>query len=176
MNTPKQVVFRPLGLALAVAAGFILFGIFPILKSYISWRLNRGIESNGVVVGASIPFDGFTYLGTGLGIVVFVLAFFAWRGKPPQVRFVFQGAVLLSVLLVILETLFRLNTNSGADALFTNSGGDTINAIFRTQVPLQILTAIYIIWYCNRAPARAFYRQETLLSWQELNQRREHSP
>ncbi len=151
----SQRVFRPLGLTLAIIAAVILFGIWPLVKFYVTWRLNAGQfgGDNLMLAGSTTPFDGFTYLSAILGIVVIVSAGFAWRGRLPWIRFVFQGATLLTVTVLIAEAIARTQTTNADDVL---------RDVLRCQLPVQAFIALYIVWYNNRAPARAFYRQTPL--------------
>ncbi len=166
MRPPSPIrVFRPLGLTLAIITGAILFGFFPLLKAYIAWRWNRGFEEDGAILGATIPYDNFTLLTGTLGCLVLLSACFAWWGKPPQIRFVYQGAVLITSFSLIAETITRMQTAyNPATAIYPLE--DTIQQALQCQVPFQILLTLYIIWYCNRAPARAFYQQKPLTKWQ----------
>lgn len=167
----SQRVRRPLGLQLAIVSAIILFSGWTLVKFYIAYRLNRGVQDEqGIIFGTTLPYDWLTQLSALLGVIVLISALFAWWGKPPQIRFVFQGAVLLTAILLIAETIYRLQP-SDEPSLSIVSGEDAMKDALRCQIPLQILTALYIIWYCNRAPARAFYRQEPLRQLSE-----EHSP
>lgn len=151
-------VYRPLGLTIAIFAGVVLFGLWPVTKLYVAWRLNAGFEDDGVIMGGSIPFDTLMIVTGIMGGVVIVTALFAWLGRPRQIRFIFQFAVLATGLCLISETLYRISQET--KTLTATSGDQVLQNILLCQLPLQILMTVYIIWYCNRAPARAFYRQE----------------
>jgi hypothetical protein len=140
-----------------------------MVKFYFTWRLNDStsaeVSKQGLVqLGATLPFDALTYFTGLLGGFVLLTALLAWRGRPPQSRFVFQALVLLTCLSLIGETLYRLRESTAA--LDTSLDGP-VYAALRCQIPFQILLSLYIIWYCNRAPARAFYRQEPLASFKK---------
>lgn len=162
MNSQKRV-YRPFGLTLAIIMGIVLFAAFPLLKLYFAWRLDDCSNDAGFDCGITgFSLDSWNWAGGILGAIVLISAIFAWIGKPPQIRFIFQGAVLITGLEIILEAIAR---SSGGSA--SSSAAEMMRNILRCQVPFQILLALYIIWYCNRAPARAFYRQEPLRSWQD---------
>ena len=160
-------VRRPFGLTLAIIMAIMLFGIWPLMKLYFAWDLSSGVNDSGFAWGNdTFAFDTANKVVGLLGAAVIVSAIFAWYGKPPQVRFVFQALVLITGIALIIETAMR----AAPGDVFADSASAALADVLRCQVPIQILTALYIIWYCNRAPARAFYRQEPLRSWQESNQ------
>lgn len=166
MRSESNRVFRPLGLSLAIAAGSILFGLWPLVKFYVAWRWNRGFEEDGAILGALIPFDWITILTGFLGVCVLISAVWAWLGKPPQARFVFQGLILITTLVLIGETYFRVTSpDETYNAIYPLE--QSLSSALQCQVPLQILLTLYIMWYCNRAPARAFYLQKPLQPWHD---------
>lgn len=166
----KTRVFRPLGLTIAILTGIIAFSAYPLLKAYFAWRLNNCTTVDGFTCGSTtFPFDALTQGIAGLGILVFITAIFAWRGKPPEIRFVFQGSVLLTAVMLVLESIIRIQ---GDKPTIWEGGIDSTVQLFESvlkgQIPILILVALYIIWYCNRAPARAFYRQEAMKTLREI--------
>jgi hypothetical protein len=131
----------------------------------MAWRLNHGIEGDsGEIIGAALPLDGFSYFSVVMGLVVFITAIFAWRGKPAQARLFFLSAVVIISCGLIGENLYRILN----PPTYWSSTDQMMENFLRCQLPFQIMVCLYIIWYCNRAPARAFYRQEPLLSWEQL--------
>lgn len=169
MNSQKRV-YRPFGLTLAILMAIILFAAFPLLKLYFAWRLDDCGGGGAFDCGITgFGLDTWNWVVGGLGAVVLVTAILAWIGKPPQIRFIFQGAVLVTGIAIILEVIARSSETNALD----DSATELMRNILRCQVPFQILLALYIIWYCNRAPARAFYRQEPLRSWQEQEKDKE---
>ncbi|MFP4323254.1 MAG: hypothetical protein ACLFTK_12440 [Anaerolineales bacterium] len=151
----RPEVYRPLGLTIAILGAVLLFGAWPLVKLYIVWRLNaRVFEGDDLMLaGSTTPMDGYTYITGILGVVVILTSLFAWLGRPPVIRFVFQGAVLLAAVALVAEAITRASSQASSDVL---------REVLRCQAPIQVLMAVYIVWYCNRAPARAFYRQEPL--------------
>ena len=140
-------VYRPPGLTLAIIAAVVLFSGWSLVKFYIAWRLNAGIEKDGILFGSTLPFDLLTQINGFLGALVVLTAIFAWRGKPPQARFVFQGVVLLSVVGLIVETILRSTSTTGSDGLVViNSGENIVKSFSQCQIPLQIMVTLYIIW------------------------------
>lgn len=171
-------VFRPLGLTLAILAAIVAFSVYPIAKTYFAYRLNDCTNDAGFACGiSSFPFDTLTQAIGVLGVVVFITAIFAWWGKPPQIRFIFQGAVLLTAIMLMLESIVRVldaNTDLSEGQLFKDSTEELFNSVLRCQIPMLILVALYIIWYCNRAPARAFYTQKPIQTLKDSQQENEH--
>lgn len=161
MDSAKPTrVRRPLGLTLAIFAAFALFGFWPLLKTYLAWQFEEDRTNSDALIfsgNSTFPFDAFTQFLGLLGVLVIISAIFAWLGRPPVIRFVFQAAVLITGIALISETVYRTS-----DATYLDSLEQAMGGVMQGQVPVQILTALYIIWYCNRAPARAFYRQEPL--------------
>lgn len=156
----SERVYRPLGLTIAIMAGVVLFGVWPLTKFYIAYRLNADVDDGGLIFGSSLPFDTLIQATAVVGVLVILSAVFAWIGRPASIQYMFQVIILLSAFLLIGEAIYRTTQETtGINSSF-QSGDATAEDILRCQVPLQILTALYIIWYCNRAPARAFYRQE----------------
>jgi hypothetical protein len=151
-------------LTLAILTGVALFALFPLLKWYMAWRLNEGVVEDGALIGATLPYDFFTWATALLGLAVLLTALFAWVGRPKAVRWLYQGFVLLTCLLLLAESYVRLTEEprTAEEALVISSGQQTIATFLRCQIPFQILVVLYIIWYCNRAPARAFYSQVPL--------------
>jgi len=151
-------VYRPLGLSLAIMAAIVLFAIWPIVKFYFGWRLNEGcFEETGACWGTSFAFDNFSIFIGLLGLLVLISAVLAWRGRPKQMQYIFQAIVLLTSLSLIFEALARTQGWIGGSVY--PSSADSLNRILTNQIPFQLLVTLYILWYCNRAPARAFYRQ-----------------
>jgi len=165
MNVSQgDYVFRPLGLTIAIFSAAILFSAWPLVKLYMAWRLqadnNAADEENFLFTASStIPLDTLTVVTGLLGLGVLVSAFFAWWGKPPRIQYVFQALVILTTVTLIGESIYRA---VGAQNLLQEPIAQAIDSLSRCQIPLQVLTALYVVWYCNRAPARAFYRQQPL--------------
>jgi hypothetical protein len=91
------------------------------------------------------------------GVVFLAIAIFAWRGKPSSMRYVLIAAVLILTTVTIAATLISLNSvpdvQSGID-----SGGSVQDSLLRARLVVTALVSLYVMWYVNRGPARAFYR------------------
>lgn len=167
-----SLVARPLGLSIAIASAIMFFGLMPLLRFYMAWRLNQGISGDDEIIGTTFPLNGFSYFSAVMGAIVVIAAVLAWRGKPVQVRLFFLGTVVVMSLALIGENVYNLAN----PPTYWSSADQMLSNFLLCQLPFQILSCLYIIWYCNRAPARAFYRQEPLLSWQQLEAKESASP
>jgi hypothetical protein len=86
-----------------------------------------------------------------------VIALFAWRGRPASIRFVMLGAVLVMTLITLLATISQTTADQGMPEGVSSLDGLAVS-ILCGQLGMSILVSLYVIWYLNRGPARAFYR------------------
>lgn len=185
MSNNTIIPRRPFGVTIAILLCLLFFAVIPslailsriLIEQHISANntftlpdgseatiLNSGVESLGSSINQT------TILQQGIiSILVFILAFFAWRGKPSWVRFGFMGFVLIISAILIYQNLLisqlsNLEGGTGQGLFdFLKSG----NTLFLFILP------VYVIWYLNRAPARAFYRGYYLQ--EEINQIKQQS-
>lgn len=166
---------RPLGLSLAILACVCLFSLFPLgelgLKLIIQERFSRFEEImipsfdeeepfvGAIASGGSVTLVTETelWLQAGLGVAFLIVCIFAWRGRPPWVRYVLFVMVLGLTLLSAAITLSQLLSPPALEDGITSADGFFQQARCG-QLVLTILIPLYMIWYMNRAPARAFYR------------------
>lgn len=167
---------RPFGLSLAIILTVTMFSVLPLLQIGVNWYIQQRIaqineaevdflpddDQGGVqplAVGGSYESVSTTQilLQGALSLFFLVVAIMAWRGRPPWVRFLLFGGIVILTLfsgtLLILEMLKPASIEAGitsADVFFTQAR--CIQLFFTIVVPL------YSVWYMNRAPARAFYR------------------
>jgi hypothetical protein len=92
-----------------------------------------------------------------LAIAFLIIAAMAWRGGIPILRPIMVGAVLLlssGNFLLLLNTALTVPTlASGLD-----SASDAGRAAAGVQLIVTLLLTLYVVWYLNRGPARAFFR------------------
>ncbi|MBX3065483.1 MAG: hypothetical protein U0528_16150 [Anaerolineae bacterium] len=151
-TTPKR--YRPLGVSLAILFAFLFYGIRPLLLvvpviwSALTQRL------------AGVDFIGGTWgtVSVMLGAFIVVASVFAWLGRPRGVRLIFIVLVWLATAAQIATQIPALNPppDSGTVA----SVGTSIQlpaAYYVCLFALNIAIPLYVTWYLNRAPARAFY-------------------
>lgn len=147
---------RPLptfGLRLGLMMVFLMVGVAPLIKVYVAYRLNASVERFEVLLG--VPFDLWTQLvGVGATLTL-VTTVVAWRGRPTQVYWLFQAVLLLTTIAIGAEAAVRAFAE--CENCVVDPARDAINISFQCILPLQILTVVYMLWYINRKPARAFY-------------------
>jgi hypothetical protein len=158
---------RPFGVTLAILASLILFTVFPLLQvgmllvvqSHFAGMTFDDAGLQPIVMGADIlgvPTSRVVIQAT-IAIVFLIIAFFAWRGRPPAMRFVLMlscvALTLYSVISAILAQIGTYTQEFGASSL-----DSILNSVAIGQFALGILVTLYVVWYLNRGPARAFYR------------------
>lgn len=175
---------RPFGVTLAIFISVLLFCVVPLLQvagvliveSYFRNLDNTLILPDGQVTQGVSGGDfrgGITdaqlVMQTGVALAFLVVAIFAWIGKPAFMRFVLVGGVLLMMVislgLSLIPALFA-SPEPGSGV----SGGSLdglIDVLLGTQFIATLLVPLYVVWYLNRGPARAFYRGYYLQHEQE---------
>ncbi|MAS34349.1 MAG: hypothetical protein CL610_10100 [Anaerolineaceae bacterium] len=154
---------RPLGLSLAILISVVLFSLLPIGQVIFVLSLQRQFESiefleGGGAVGGSLQVSQTNLIvPVILGILFLLIAILAWRGRPPQIRFVFVAAVIIVTLVTI--ALSTAGVAQPADvSQGIDSGMQLTSSLMSARVLVSVLVALYVIWYVNRGPARAFFR------------------
>lgn len=162
---------RTLGLSLAIIASVILFSILPLMQVGTVFLLRSRLQTANLTVDkqnqniAPLAVGG-SYTGvdesalivqTALGIVFLVIAFFAWRGKPAWIRFVMLASVVVLTLVTVGFSLIPLLSQPDMNQGF-DSGESIRDMLLSSRLLLSILVALYVVWYVNRGPARAYYR------------------
>lgn len=156
---------RPFGVAIAIAAGIFVFGLLPLLQIGMALTvrqhfLNRSTSADLLASGANF-IGGVTgeqmLLQAVLALAFLVIAVFAWRGRPPMMRFIYVGAVValtgVKLVAVIAQTFNTPDIQTGI-----SSGDDLFRSVAVGQWVLEFLVMLYVVWYLNRGPARAFFR------------------
>ncbi|MBE2270699.1 MAG: hypothetical protein IAE80_20845 [Anaerolinea sp.] len=162
---------RTVGLSFAILAGVMWFALLPLLEIatsvLIQYRVNSieipvtpqgdtaaPIASGGELLGITTLGVG-AQLATSLGFLV--IAALAWRGRPRWIR----GAMIAAVLLLLIWTTINAYTAMSAipdiRAGF-DSGMEVGRSLAFGRLVIGALIALYMLWYMNRGPARAFYR------------------
>lgn len=155
---------RPLGLSIAIITSVMLFSLLPLLQVITLLLLRERfrnvelLETGGAVgsylVGIS---DNKLLLQSVLGLAFLVIAVAAWRGKPAHIRNVMVAAVLFLTALTIAFDLSTLSQPTAPGEGFDSSVALTDN-LLQARVAASALVGLYVVWYVNRGPARAFYR------------------
>lgn len=154
---------RPLGLSLAIIISVTLFSLLPIAQAMFVLSLRQQFQAmeflpgGGAIGGDLVVSDVNLIVPVINGLLFLVIAFLAWRGKPLIIRFAFVAAVIYLTLVTILLTAASFmeppSLEQGLD-----SGAQFIDSLLVGRVVMSVLVALYVIWYVNRGPARAFYR------------------
>ncbi|MBZ0283482.1 MAG: hypothetical protein K8L97_22290 [Anaerolineae bacterium] len=158
---------RPLGVSLAVVASAFLFSILPLLQVALLLAVRghftsiefaedvpQPILTGGDILG--ISWESVVFQGV-VAFVFLIIAIMAWRGKPSFMRLLIVGAVValtaIKLITIVSQQLAAQNLAVGASSL-----DSILNSISTGQFVIEILVMLYVIWYMNRGPARAFYR------------------
>lgn len=149
---------RPFGVILALVGGVFVFSIIPTLMiavlAYLANYVRMDVE--GGVSGIDFAGANFQPLLVPLllAILYFALAVWAWRGKPPVVRFVFP--LVTAVYCVVTWALLTIPQNTEPEIY--DSASDLAQTASSLYILVMIGVTIYIAWFMNRWSARAFYR------------------
>ncbi len=159
---------RPFGVTLAIALSIILYTVLPLLQVLLVLGIRSrfaaapvpGTSGDGAFA-AGANFVGLDDAGLLLqvvfGVMLFVLAILAWRGRPRAARWLFIGAVVGLAAwtggAALVNVLRPVEISAGLD-----SGRDLERGLLMARTAFSLLVALYVVWYLNRAPARAFYR------------------
>ncbi len=154
---------RPLGLSLAIIISVGLFSLLPIAQVIFVLSLRQQFQAmeflpGGGAVGGDLVISDINLIVPLInGLLFFVIAILAWRGKPQAIRFVFVGGVIYVTLVTLLMTVASLFTEPSVEQGM-DSGAQFSDSLLVARVVVSLLVALYVIWYVNRGPARAYYR------------------
>lgn len=144
---------RPLGLTLAILATALGYGLVPMLPVLlVAWTQITGRE-----IGLEMANTPLNWLGVTLGALTLVGCVLAWLGRPRGVRRALLVLVWLSTALTVYRVAAALTS---APSVIGQVGGSLSGGatILLCQGPILLCVPLYVTWYLNRAPARAFYR------------------
>lgn len=155
---------RPLGLSIAIVLSTLLYTIVPIASVifYVSLQQHFAdleLLEGGGATGGSITGPGNVILALRLayGLIFFVIAILAWRGRPSSIRWFF---ILAVITITAISIGIHIATHNASTTL--DQGIDSAqafgNSALTGYLATQILVTLYVLWYVNRGPARAFYR------------------
>lgn len=163
MNKPP----RTLGIAVAILASVCLFSCLPLLEVIMVLALRGRLETELVQLdgGGTAAFGGNVLNADSprlivqavLALLFLIIAAFAWRGKPSTIRFILIGAVVLlsagNIVLLITTLTTPQTLQTGID-----SGEAMTRSLATLQLCFTVMIPLYVAWYMNRGPARAFFR------------------
>jgi hypothetical protein len=156
---------RPFGLSLAIILCVVYFSLLPLIYAvwltWLRWRFDPArfaepfMTEGGEVLSGVGGLPEVNLIQVTIAVIFLVIAFFAWRGRPSSMRFVLMFSI-------IGITLYNLAVTLSIPPQTPETGFDSsaqLNATLATfQVISGLLIVLYVLWYINRAPARAFYR------------------
>lgn len=156
---------RPLGVSLAILASVMLFTLFPLMLVAMVLLVQRHFQNVDLGGLEPIAISG-DFLGispanlamqTILSLTFLVIAVLAWMGHPPFIRYVLLAAVIAMTLLTLGVTISQAVAEQSLP-----QGVSSLDSLMRSvscgQFALSVLVSLYVVWYLNRGPARAFYR------------------
>lgn len=162
---------RTFGLSLAILASVMLFSLLPLMQVsmvlIVQYRITQMVadplpdaqDVQPIAVGGDFTgvSDATLFLQTLLGVAFLLVAVFAWMGHPSFIRYVMIAAVcgltLMTLITSVLPLVSQPTLQAGLD-----SGAEIARSLLAGRILLAILVPLYVLWYMNRAPARAFYR------------------
>ncbi len=163
---------RTFGLALALGASVLIYTLLPLVQvamvvlpqmAFSAMELPLADDGGGVgslAAGGEIEGIGseILLLQAGMALAFLVIAVLAWRGRPPWIRFALVAAILLLLAINLASALGVALAQPTLLETGLDSGQSLRRVLASSQVVVTVLVSLYVIWYVNRAPARAFYR------------------
>jgi hypothetical protein len=154
-------VRRPLGLTIAIVATAIFYGLLPLSFLYFLWRVDATAKEVFIMGGVDIP--TLIWLGGVFGGATLIICLMAWLGRPSWIRFVLVGCILPQTVFYLYWTVRAMTTPE--DPVSGGLVQSTTRGFLSSCIgPGIIMVLPYVLWYVNRAPARAFYRRVPLSS------------
>lgn len=159
-NMPKPM--RSFGLSIAIISSVLLFTGVPFFQLAIFMLVSRPMyEDSGIVTGVNVGVidQGQLFLQVLLASGFFIIALFGWNGRPAGIRRVLSfsviGMTVYNISFILLPAILSTPnvTVSGIDSSFELSRQLRIG-----QLVSSLLVTVYVVWYLNRWPARAFFR------------------
>ncbi len=163
-RTSSQIPPRTFGITIAILLSVLLFTVIPFLQVgaiVLLQSRTSGLDGADAPIAVGASFGGvsneFLIAQAVLGAVFLVVAYFAWRGRPSSIR------VLLIISVIVLTGFYAWDS---VTAIFTppdpqtglDSAGPVRTLLHLLRLNGNLLLPLYVLWYLNRAPARAFYR------------------
>jgi hypothetical protein len=151
--------YRPLGLLIAILATGVIYGIGPLIQPLMVFVINlRGGKVGDVNIDLLHTMD---WLNAAIGLIVIAVCIMAWRGRPAWSRWVLITIVWIATLAQAISLLFPPVDDAAGNAIVGSNLSGVTQPLMACQLILYILIPLYITWYLNRAPARAFYHRES---------------
>ncbi|MFN8376254.1 MAG: hypothetical protein U0694_25690 [Anaerolineae bacterium] len=163
---------RPFGLSLAILLSVIYFSVLPLMANGLIWKVRQqfmamqneaiaenleaatGIPSNLLVGVEGLPEVNFWQVL--LSLIFIPVAVLAWRGRPASMRYVMMFAIIGITVFNLVLTFSVPPPDPLTQGMDSSAEVTTVFSGF--QLISNFLVVLYVVWYINRAPARAFYR------------------
>lgn len=147
--------FRPLGLSIAILSAAGLYGLIPLIPALlVLLAILRGrVFSDPAILSGTDFSDPVTWINTVLSVGTLVACVLAWRGRPVGSRRILLVLVWLGTVMRLIVTVQSLTVPQG----YPSNISEFFRPVALCQAPLLLIVPLYITWYLNRAPARAFY-------------------
>ncbi|MCB9451887.1 MAG: hypothetical protein H6672_10635 [Anaerolineaceae bacterium] len=156
---------RPLGVSLAIVMSVIWFSVLPLLQVGLVLLIHQRFQNIDFASSGVQPVaTGGDFLGVPIWMLAFQAAFgaaflivavFAWRGRPRWMRQALPGAVGLLTGVILIFTLQQAFSQPDLQAGISSVDG---TSLLKGDFLGSLLLMLFVIWYMNRGPARAFYR------------------
>lgn len=148
-----ESVGATLGLRLGLMAAFLMLGIPPLIRFYVAYRLNEGTDD----VLYQLPFDIWSILNGAVGMSLLIVIIMTCCVRSPLLRRLLQFVVVLTMVVICIEAAVRYFDT--CETCVLSPADDVLNQVFRLLIPVQLLVAVYTVWYLNREPSREFFKQ-----------------
>jgi hypothetical protein len=142
---------RTPGIILAILLSAMIYGFLPLMTSGFALALWSGATDR--LIGVQV--DWARVVLAGITLVTCVIA---WIGRPSWSRWLLIGVIWIATVIGVAQLFVGLNAQPSLSEGIVGgslSGG----TLFTCQLPLYIFVPLYVTWYLNRAPARAFYNR-----------------
>lgn len=150
-----EPVRRPPGVTLALAAVALLYGARPLLEAALYRRLDATAEE--ALIPGGVQISTWSTVEGVVGGVMLILCLLTWFGRPARARWALLAAMLALTGVNLIRIVQAWSTP--ADPVFGGQVQSALRSALLCQLPLMVLVPLYVVWYLNRAPARAFFRQ-----------------
>jgi len=161
---------RPFGVTLAIGLSVLFYTIFPLMivgsvllveRHFSNAADNANPFGEAAMSGGDFRggvTDTQLILQAGVAIAFLIIALITWRGRPAFMRYVFMASVLVMGAVAIVMSL--QSSQGTADAGISGGSLDGVSDILELLgvIAQGMLIPLYVTWYLNRGPARAFFR------------------
>lgn len=174
LHRPDNRPPRTFGLIVAIVTSAIMFSFIPLAQVGIVIAIQTHVGAAVATIpdpsgsdGTMEAFaSGANFQGaeparlavqTILALTFLVIAALAWRGRMPRMRLIYSVSIALystlTIVLALQAVLSPVDISQGID-----SGTEIARTLSLLQALTTTLIMLYVLWYVNRAPARAFFR------------------